>query len=430
MFSFPKGGDIWKSATKGSTGGWAKPFAKPAALLPAAAALAAIPVTGGLSAAWLPQLAALGLTAGAVGGIQGATTGIWGKPGTGSALRGAGMGALQGAGVSGLGQMVGGLTGAGSTAAASAANNAAYLSPAGYGYTPSLGSMAAGSSGALGNAAMGSALGMGSAASGLPAMYGAGLGGVAAGGTAAASSPNWIQSLFGLGGGAANTAKTAGSGINLGQTAAGLGISALPSLFSQTPQAELSPMYGDITSRLLGGKGISDIGNLSREKLMGQLNEPYSSAPDEYYNASTRRLDEAYDKAEKDYAAQYQGLRPGANVESDSGYREGLSKLKQDRSREKSAIAADLDYRRENEYLARQTQSIQQALGVDQQTMQDYMALAQMDTERIALNTGISYGEAEQFKNIFGQLGSAFMQRGLGLDAESSLQRLMSAVGR
>lgn len=421
-FTPPKSKDIWTAATKGSTGGWAKPFAKPAALLPAAAALAAIPVTGGLSGAFLPQLAALGATGGLIGGIQGATTGIWGKPGASSALKGGAMGALQGAGVSGLGQTVGGLTGAGSTAAASGANNAAYLSSTGY------------------NPAM---YGMGGTSG--TGLYGAGLAGGAAGGTAGALGVS--GGLAGMGTGASyaglnslatgfgNEAAKTGlsslfSGMNPYQVGAGLGISALGSMGSKTPQMELSPMYGEATSRLLGGQGISELGSLGREKLMGNLNQGFESSPDAYYEASTRRLNESYDKAEKDYAAQYKGLRPGANVENDSAYREGINKLRQDRARETSAIAADLDYRREGEYLTRQAQSIQQALGVDEQTMQDYMAIAQMDTERLAMNTGISYGEAQQFKDIFGQLGGAFMQRGLGLDSNSSLQRLIALSGR
>jgi len=417
MFSWPKSGDPYKAMTKGSTGGWAKPFAKPAALLPAAAALAAIPVTGGLSGAFLPQLAALGATGGLIGGIQGATTGIWGKPGASSALKGGAMGALQGAGVSGLGQTVGGLTGAGSTAAASGANNAAYLSSTGY------------------NPAM---YGMGGTSG--TGIYGAGLAGGAAGGTAGALGAS--GGLAGMGTGASyaglnslatgfgnETAKTGlaslFSGINPYQVGAGLGVSALGSMGSQTPQYELSPMFGEATSRLLGGQGISELGSLGREKLTGNLNAGYESSPDAYYEASTRRLDEAYDKAEKDFAAQYKGLRPGANVENDSAFSQGINKIRQDRAREKSALAADLDYRRENEYLTRQTQNIQQALGVDEQTMQDYMALAQLDTERLALNTGVSYGEAQQFKDIFGQLGGMFMQRGLGLDSESALNNLI-----
>jgi hypothetical protein len=381
-------------------------LAKPAALLPAAAALAAIPVTGGLSGAFLPQLAALGLTGATVGGIQGATTGIWGKPGVSSALKGAVGGGLQGASVSGLGQTVGNLTGAGAKAAADAG-----MYTGGSGGGSSMATYSPYTAAKVGGLAGGAAgLGAGTLLNGVPSQT-ANL--ISAGGNALTDTVTKTGAL-----------EKIWSGINPYQVGAGLGVSALGSMGSKTPQYELSPMFGEATSRLLGGQGISELGSLGREKLMGNLNQGFESTPDAYYQAATSRLNEAYDKAEKDFATQYKSLRPGANVENDSAYREGINKIRQDRARETSNIAADLDYRRENEYLTRQAQNIQTALGVDEQTMQDYMALAQLDTERLAMNTGVSYGEAQQFKDIFGQLGSAFMQRGLGLDAESSLERI------
>jgi len=400
MFSWPKGNDPWKSMTKGSTNSWAAPLAKPATLLPAAAALAAIPFSGGVSAGFLP--AVLGGAGLGIGALQGATTGLWGKPGAASTVKGGLLGGLQGAGVGALGGSM-----AGTTAANAAGDAAMFQGGAGAG--SAMGSYSPYTAAAMGGTAGGAAgLGAGAMLSGVPSQ------------TAALTS---------LGSGAASGATKTGlasmfSGINPYQVGAGLAMSGIPSAFSETPQYELSPMFGEATSRLLGGKGISELGSLGREKLMGNLNQGFESTPDAYYQAATSRLNESYDKAEKDFASQYKGLRPGANVENDSAYREGINKLRQDRARETSNIAADLDYRRENEYLTRQAQNIQTALGVDEQTMQDYMALAQLDTERIALNTGVSYGEAQQFKDIFGQLGGAFMQRGLGLDAETSLERL------
>jgi len=62
--------------------------------------------------------------------------------------------------------------------------------------------------------------------------------------------------------------------------------------------------------------------------------------------------------------------------------------------------------------------------------MQDYMSLAQMDANQLAMNTGITLGEAAQFKEIFGNLGGMLMQRGMGLnDPTKSLQNLMAAMG-
>lgn len=390
MLTPPKSKDPWTAMTKGSTGGWAKQFAKPATLLPAAAALAAIPATGWLSGAFLPQLAALGATGGLIGGVQGATTGLWGEPGTSSALKGAGMGALQGAGVSGLGQAAG-----------------------------KIGSAFASSQGG----------GVGAGAASSPGSFGA---------WGTSQMPNYAQNFANATGGSLSSAfnpysvaDATSKGINWGQVAGGLGTALAPTLMGgQTPQVPQSELFGEATSRLLGGQGISDIGKLGLEKLTSNLSGEFSPVSDEYYAASTRRLDEAYDKAEKDFTTQFQSIRPGADVSSDSAYREGINKLRQDRAREKSGLAAELDYRREADYFDRQYQNIQSALGVDQQTMQNYMALAQMDANQLAMNTGITLGEAAQFKEIFGNLGGYLMQKGLGLnDPFSALKSLMGGRG-
>lgn len=378
MFSVPKSKDPWTAMTKGSTGGWAKPFAKPATLLPTAAALAAIPFSGGVSAGFLP--AVLGAAGGGIGAIQGATTGLWGDKGQpSSVLKGAGYGAAQGGITGGIGQMFG----AGGTATTPGISAAKGLSPMqSWDY-------------ASGGVTLPS-----SVTPTLPSATGASGG---------------IGALF--------------SGMNPYQVGAGLATSLLPSLFSEKTQIPQSSLYGDITSKLLGDKGLSAVGQQGREALSKNLSSEFSPVSDEYYSASTRRLDEAYDKAEKDFTTQFQGSRPGADVANDSAYREGINKLRQDRAREKAGLSAELDYRREADYMDRQFQNVQTALGVDQQTMQDYMALAQMDANQLALNTGITLGEANQFKEIFGQLGGYLMQRGVGLDDPTkALQRIMQMM--
>jgi len=427
----PKSKDPWTAMTKGSTGGWAKPFAKPATLLPAAAALAAIPFTGGVSAGFIPAI--LGAAGAGIGAIQGATTGLWGKPSGGSALKGAGMGAVQGAGVGAIGSQF----------APTAGNyTASYANPTNYNYAPYASSASeAGEIGGYGSYLSGAA-GSGTVVpAGLPANFGTYGGavnygtGVGAGGSAG----NTIGSMFSSAIPEA-AAKTTGTswlsnltkGINPYQTAAGLGISAIPSLMGgETPQIPESQLFGNVTSRLLGGKGITEAGQLGQEALKNRLTSQFEPVPDEYYNASTRRLNESFDKAEENFAKQMQGLRPGSNIQNDSAYRQGLNKLQTDRSEQASAIAADLDYRREGDWLTRRSQDITTALGLDQQTFGDYLSLAQMDSQRLALNTGISMADAQAFKDIFGELGAMFMKRGIGVEnPENVIQRMMSAIGR
>lgn len=403
-FTPPKSKDPWTAMTKGSTGGWAAPYAKPFAFLPMLGSVLGSAVAG-------PGVgAAIGSS---IGALQGKTTGIWGKPGAGSMVKGG----LHGLAQSGVGGAIGSAGAAGGFNAAAGNIGSAFAPATAGSYT--------GAMDKYGIAANAPTYGPGTGAA--PMFSG---GAPSVGGMSIPKSGGDIMSMFNPYT-AGQEAGSASKGINWGQVAGGAATALAPSMMGgKTPQIPESAMYGDITSRLLGGKGISEIGAMGREKLMGGLNEQFSPVPDEYYNASTRRLDEAYDKAEKDFTTQYQGMRPGADVGGDSAYREGINELRQNRAREKSAIGAELDYRREADYYDRQYQNISTALGVDQQTMQDYMSLAQMDADRIATNTGITMGEATQFKEIFGQLGGYLMQRGLGLnDPTKALQSLMTRFG-
>jgi hypothetical protein len=419
MFTPPKEKDVWTAMTKGSTGGWAKPFAKPATLLPAAAALAAIPFSGGVSAGFLPAI--LGGAGGLIGGIQGATTGLWGKPGVGSALKGGGIGALQGVGVGGLGEMFGAggassiPTSAGgyiSNPYPGAVTGSQLATSGGYGLTGS--GLATSGAGATAGSAYGASLASKVAGSGITNAFNATAG--TGTGVDALTKPWYSKAL---------------EGINPYQTAIGAALSAYPTLTGEkTAQIPQSELYGAATSRLLGDEGFSALGKLGREQLTNQLSGQFEPVPDEYYNASKRRMDEAYDKAEKDFAASYKGLRPGANVENDSAFQTGVNKIRQDRARETSALAADLDYRREMDYYDRKMTAINSSLNLDQQTMADYISLAQMDTERLAINTGISIGDAQKFKEIFGDLGGMFLKKGLNLEnPDTVIQRMKGTVG-
>jgi hypothetical protein len=430
-----KGWANWLSPNKGILGSWTGKVGT--------AALGAIPYVGPFVAAGAGAMGSTGY-----GGFQGTDSG-WGK-GTmdtiGGAIGGYGMGSI-GSGVGGAvgGAAKSGLSGIGSGFSQGISN---------YGATTAAPFKAMGS-GMSGSGAAASPAYMGGYGSAMPAgttwAAGSGAGAGAAGGAAggilgsnlgsnanafnsmyAAQNPNYGNIMgafnpYGASSQAAGGAAKAAGGIDWGQVAGGLGVSMIPSMMggekTQIPQSQL---YGEATSRLLGGKGLSDIGQLGREALTSNLSGEFSPASDEYFSAATRRLNESYDKAEKDFTTQFQSIRPGSDVGGDSAYREGINKIRIDRARENAGIAAELDYRRESDYMDRRYQEIQSALNVDQQTMNNYLALAQMEDNNLALNTGITLGEAAQFKEIFGNLGEMMMQRGVGLnDPTKALQSLM-----
>jgi len=439
MFSVPKSKSPWDAMTKGSTGGWASGIQPWGPAITAASG--AIPGVGPMISTALGTIGA----AGGGTGFQGTDKGwsnLWRTP----------LGALSGYGLGSVGSGVGGAIKGGLSSGGGGIMSGFQSGMGNYLNTPIIPGMSGTSGSNIGKGVMGlfggkpsvNASELASYTGNMPsyASYqpssimssftGAGTPSTSSLLSGIGTSGQSLTSLFNPYGAISTRAGTeaAKQGINWGEVAGGLATSLAPSLMSEKTQIPESALYGNITSKLLGGQAMSELGALAREKLTGNLNDQFSPVPDEYYNASTRRLDEAYDKAESDFTKQWQATRPGSDVQGDSAYREGINKIRQNRAREKAGLAAELDYRREADYYDRQYQNISQALGVDNQTMQDYMSLAQLDSERLALNTGITLGEAAQFKEIFGNLGGYLMQRGMGLNNPTiALQNLIQRLG-
>ena len=169
----------------------------------------------------------------------------------------------------------------------------------------------------------------------------------------------------------------------------------------------------DLTKK--GEGAISPIGTLGLEKLTGRLGTPYEGLPEDYKNAQLADFDRSYNDAKNNLTDQYKALRPNADIESDSAFRKDMMKLEGDWAEKKSNLLAKLEYRNRQDYLNRQAGDIKTALGLDEQTFNRYADLAQLDLDKIMLQTGLDYATASQFKQIFGDFGGMLMQRGLGL---------------
>ena len=201
---------------------------------------------------------------------------------------------------------------------------------------------------------------------------------------------------------------------SLAKTLGGFGIAALGNALVKTPQV---PDISGITETLKPDKSgaISPIGTLGLEKLTNRLNTPTGTLPEEYKTAQLANFDRAYTDAKNNLIDQYKALRPNADIETDSAFRRDMMKLENDFAKEKTNLLANLEYQNQQSQLTQQAQDIQQALNIDQNTFQKYAEIAQLNLDKIMLEYGLSYGEAQSFKDIFSSFGSLVMQSGLGL---------------
>lgn len=437
-FTPPKSKSPWEAMTKGSTGGWAKGFEPWGPAFTTAAG--AIPGFGPFISTGMGLAGMAGKGTGFQGTDYGwknlAPMAMGGLGGYGLGSMGSGVaGALKGIGTSGLGgtlsgfkggmnqyfgtNIIPGMKGFNPTAWFGGSN----AIPTSYGnmMQPTYGGLPALTGTASGNALGG--LGIGSNLA-LTAGQG-GVSGIAPGLTGAMTqvvgaqptTSYWDQLVKGVTGG-------------VGMTALGAGISAAGALGGKKISVPESPYMGEYTSRLLSGSPLSQFGTKGLQTMGEDWAKPeYAPLSDDMYDAAVRKNVEEEKRSEEQLRSEWKGIRPGADIESDSAFRKSLMENRQRFGNERMALRNELAYNREREYLGRldnyfqnKTNYFINTLGLSQNEVNQYAQLAQLDTERLMAQTGLEAGQAAQFKQLFGDIGQLLMQKGLGLDYASMVK--------
>ena len=222
-------------------------------------------------------------------------------------------------------------------------------------------------------------------------------------------------------GASAAPAASAGSWFNP-KTIAGLGLAASTAL-GGSQQAPTSPYMTDYMERLTKGSPLSNWATTQYTDLMNRPEPKYTPLSDEMYEAAVRRNKEEETQSEKALRAEYKGIRPGADIEGDSGFRKSLMENRQKFGNERMAINTELGYARENEYNQRlddyyktKGSYLLNTMKLSQDEVNMYGQLAQMDRERLMTDYGLKAGEAAQFKQLFGDVSQLLMSSGLGMN--------------
>lgn len=462
MFTPPKSKSPWEAMTSGSTGGWASGLKSwgPAITAAIGATTPINPLAPFMSAAMG------GIGAGGIGGFQGTDKG-WGN--LGSTL----LGGAAGWGLGGLGSglqagiasgMKTGLSGGIGNALSGVgkgfqqglqnywgATTGPFKSAANWlGNLGGTSSKASSLSGIGTNDILTKYLGQGPLGTGFGGMTGAGSGanaffggtGLGTGSTASALlglsnnalsqggvGPQWggnvaANPVLAKSGAVSATGSGAiGAGTDFGSRVLGMlkdpymlgGVALMGSgAFLNTPKAPEMPSYiGDLTAGLLGGSGLTDVGKMGRSELMKVMGQEGIYSPstvsDPYYEAATRRVDEAYDKAEKDMVKRYKHY----GGEESQDFNLALGKLRQDQAREKAAIGVELNERKWAAQLNRTYDAVKTAIGVDDNTMKDLLGLTQLSMEQAAMMYGIEVADVKSLREALGLGGSALVQYGM-----------------
>ena len=151
----------------------------------------------------------------------------------------------------------------------------------------------------------------------------------------------------------------------------------------------------------------SDIGRVANTRLDEQLNRPYTGVSEGVQSAIRR----PYQEERIQEARNLKAYQPGFNLD-ESSYQQAIAPS----LRGEADALALAEQRNRETFESQRRQDIQMALGVDENTFQQLSDLANLDVQQIALQAGIDFEMARQFKETMGSLAGLFATRGLGLN--------------
>ena len=148
------------------------------------------------------------------------------------------------------------------------------------------------------------------------------------------------------------------------------------------------PMIGDMFAP--DTKEMPDFNSLSSVQSLQNF-RPGNSISPEYRTMLQHETDRMKDQKVKNLQNLYHNARPGTDYLTDSNYQSDLAKL----NMETETTMADNLARAEGQFSAEEQQKLSE--------------LAQLDISSIAYQTGLSYQEADNFKQMFSDIGNTFM---------------------
>lgn len=145
------------------------------------------------------------------------------------------------------------------------------------------------------------------------------------------------------------------------------------------------------------GNLATQAGNLGNVPLPEHLSSP---------------IQRQFDIERRNLYSQFAAFRPGADLATDSEYRQAANDLTQ--RQQESMAAAQLQYQgSQRQNLESQRAALTSQLGVTEDELNALSSLATLDINTIALRTGLSIEQANQFKQLFGNLGAGVAQAGI-----------------
>ncbi len=177
-------------------------------------------------------------------------------------------------------------------------------------------------------------------------------------------------------------------------------------------QPEFEPIdIESIRTSLLSGQGISPLGQQARKQLSSIMSakpgEIYPTGTDPYYQSAFRQIEKSYAEAQKSLAKRYNMIDP--NYQQNGEYQLLAQRLDQELAGVKSDYSIQEEQRRFELGRTQQYQAIQQALQVDDATMQELIGVTGLSVDQAAKKYAVATADVDEIRKALGGLGGQLM---------------------
>ena len=209
-------------------------------------------------------------------------------------------------------------------------------------------------------------------------------------------------SMFGFGGGGGGDKDNNFNSKLLGGTLIGAG------LMKRLPKAPQVPSgINQLTSQIQ--QGGTELGQLGKEKLTGQLNREFQPLSESEIQAALRGLEMEKTQNLDRIKDLYRNLRPGSDPSTDSSYRRDIQELEDQFARAKSDVLATRTRDLQQTYDAQQAQNIQMAIGASDRDIEQLKNMNDYEVERLAQQLQLDVAGTQQLKNTLISLGNTLI---------------------
>ena len=190
--------------------------------------------------------------------------------------------------------------------------------------------------------------------------------------------------------------------------------SLLASTMGKQPQFTMPSSFTDLQSKLMQGGGLTPLGQQAQAELGNIIRSTpqqlYPSGTDTYYNTVLTNLDNEYQRQKRALAGQWNAIDP--NYMQSGEYILADQQLNKSYMEVKNNYIAQEEQRRFELGTTARYNAIQQALGVDQNVMNDLLGLTGLDVQTAAAIYGAQVADVEELRKALGTLGAELLVRG------------------